>query len=574
MATINFPARKITRAAGKRLQKSGILADLKSPPVNKSKAILKKPVVAPLSPMKMNLQDNVVALSPRKRSHTFDNKSNTELGVSPSKMRKENFPSPVKQQSPVKHIFNPVVGCPVANRKLDFCSSPSRPVAPPNSPMSAYTTPMTPTLSKLSISGKRILSSPKVTALRLARQDSKCYSDVKKVLHTALPERLLCRDREINEIRAFLDSHVANKKPGSLYISGAPGTGKTAVLSKLIEQQEDKVKTIFINCMSVRNSQDIYSKILCDLCGKEVSGKTVKQLSALLTRKLTSSGPMVTLVLDEMDQLDSKNQEILYSIFEWSALPKSRLVLIGIANSLDLTDRILPRLQSRPGFKPTLLNFTPYTRDQIVAILKDRLENASDVVDQSAVQFCARKVASVAGDMRKALDVCRRAVEKVETDVRSQQVFKTVTFDLTPQTSPVKVVCPKKITIAQVSNIAAEVYSSNAVTSKNQQGAIPLQQKLLICSLLLVMKQGKAKEVSFGKLRSAYCKVCKKRQVEPVDQSECFSLCGLLDSRGIIGLKKAKELILTKIRMRLDEKEVEYALQDKLLISSVLQAGL
>lgn len=38
------------------------------------------------------------------------------------------------------------------------------------------------------------------------------------------------------------------------------------------------------------------------------------------------------LVLDEMDQLDSKAQDVLYTIFEWPYLPKSRLCLIGELN--------------------------------------------------------------------------------------------------------------------------------------------------------------------------------------------------------------------------------------------------
>ena len=35
------------------------------------------------------------------------------------------------------------------------------------------------------------------------------------------------------------------------------------------------------------------------------------------------------LVLDEMDQLNCHHQEVLYSLFEWSSLPHSKLILIG-----------------------------------------------------------------------------------------------------------------------------------------------------------------------------------------------------------------------------------------------------
>lgn len=62
----------------------------------------------------------------------------------------------------------------------------------------------------------------------------------------------------------------------------------------------------------------------------------------------SDSLPMLVLVLDEIDCLGSTaGKEILYKLFEWPCLELSRLVLIGIANALDLTKRILPRLAAK-----------------------------------------------------------------------------------------------------------------------------------------------------------------------------------------------------------------------------------
>ncbi|NXJ58458.1 CDC6 protein, partial [Spizaetus tyrannus] len=253
-----------------------------------------------------------------------------------------------------------------------------------------------------------------------------CYQQVKRALHAAVPDRLYAREKEMGIIRQFLREHVCGCQPGSLYVSGAPGTGKTACLSRVLLDCKDELtgsKTIVLNCMSLSSPQGVFPAVAQQLGLPAAAGREgVRRLE----KQLTAQGPMVLLVLDELDQLESKGQDVLYTLFEWPRLPGSRLVLVGLANALDLTDRSLARLGAHPAGSPQLLHFPPYTREQLTAILQERLgQVAGDpVLDAAALQFCARKVSAVSGDARKALDVCRRAVEVVELEVRSQTLLK------------------------------------------------------------------------------------------------------------------------------------------------------
>lgn len=367
------------------------------------------------------------------------------------------------------------------------------------------------------------------------------------------------------------------RKSGSLYLSGAPGTGKTACLSRILQDLKKELKgfkTIMLNCMSLRSAQAVFPAIAQEICQEEVSRPAGKEMMRKLERHLTAEkGPMILLVLDEMDQLDSKGQDVLYTLFEWPWLSSSRLVLIGIANTLDLTDRILPRLQARENCKPQLLNFPPYTRNQIATILQDRLNQASrdQVVDSAAIQFCARKVSAVSGDVRKALDVCRRAIEIVESDIKSQTILKPLSECKSSSESPV----PKRVGLTHISQVISEVDGNRMTLSREgAQDSFPLQQKILVCSLLLLTRQLKIKEVTLGKLYEAYSNVCRKQQVAAVDQSECLSLSGLLEARGILGLKKNKETRFTKVSLKIEEKEIEHALKDKALMGNILATGL
>ncbi|CAN9510707.1 unnamed protein product [Ophioblennius macclurei] len=384
------------------------------------------------------------------------------------------------------------------------------------------------------------------------------FQSVKQALHTALPNRLLSRDAETATVRSFLKEKLLQRLPGSLYISGAPGTGKTACLNCVLQEMKSElasVKLVMVNCMSLRSSHAIFS-LLANKLGSPGGQSGLQKF-------LTTRGPAVLLVLDEMDQLDSRAQDVLYTIFEWPHLHNSRLCLIGLANALDLTDRILPRLQARPHCRPQLMNFPPYSRQELADIVQDRLAQASaeGVLDASAVQFCARKVSAVSGDARKALDICRRAVEMVESDERKKETESK----------------SSRVSLPQVARVLSEVYGDR-MASPGDGGSdgesFPLQQKLLVCCLLLLIRNGKSKEVVLGKLHEVYSRLCAQRKVCAAGQAECLSLCSLLESRGIFALKKAKEARLTKVFLKIEENEVVNALKDQTLLGSILAEGL
>ncbi len=161
---------------------------------------------------------------------------------------------------------------------------------------------------------------------------------------------------------------------------------------------------------------------------------------------------------------------MLHTLAEWVSRPTSRLLLIGIANTMDLSERLQQRTQSRLAVHPIV--FQPYSDHNILEvttfafaffqirvesmlkcvfcacpqILVSRLQSAvpqaardsitivvgaaeqvndgeavcadGGVVPQmeppplftlEALTLCAKKTANVSGDIRRALHVCHMA---------------------------------------------------------------------------------------------------------------------------------------------------------------------
>ncbi|XP_055607953.1 cell division control protein 6 homolog [Uranotaenia lowii] len=381
----------------------------------------------------------------------------------------------------------------------------------------------------------------------------------------SLPER----ERETAELAKYIEDVLEEKGSGSVYISGPPGTGKTATLTRIISEKKlaGKFKMVYVNCTSISTAGSIYKKI-CEQLKISADGTTEKfYLLAIEEHLRKKQQKTIMLVLDEIDQLATSKQTVLYNIFEWPAKRGSRLILVGIANALDLTDRLLSRLQARCELKPHLIHFLPYTKQQLVNIMKNNLESneKSELFNDAALQLLAAKVASTSGDARRAILLARRLVESADKEQRDERKAAAKIEDLSvpKPTSP-----PKAVHIRQVVSTLNQVYGTTQNMADDE--AFPLQQKLLVCALLLMLKVVKNKDITVGKLHQVYRAVCTKRNLLSVDQTEFINLCALVETRGILRVQSKKEPRLNRIQLQWDEDEVRNALNDQQLIASVL----
>lgn len=291
----------------------------------------------------------------------------------------------------------------------------------------------------------------------------------RRALATAAPPTTLpCRDQEKAKLTTFVRSAIneeGGSGPGVLYVCGVPGTGKTACIKEVLgnvrqDALQKGVQLVFLNALSLPSPTHVYCKLLEKLTGQHVGpGRALAALEAMFAPHQPASSSaargtgiqwwtpagkaalqqqsskaaagnvavasqrpkracMTLLVVDEIDILITKDQSVLYNLFEWPVRPGARLAVIGISNTHDLDDRVLPRISSR--LASSKLAFSAYTAQQLTEIVDQRLVAADckPLVKNAAVLWAVRRVASSSGDVRRALELLRRALEVAEAERR------------------------------------------------------------------------------------------------------------------------------------------------------------
>ena len=237
--------------------------------------------------------------------------------------------------------------------------------------------------------------------------------------------------------------------------------------------------------------------------------------------------------------LCTKKQDVLYNLFDWPYKKNSKWIVIAIANAMNLPEQVMSKISSRLGL--TRMNFQPYSYAELEEIVTLRL-NELNVFDSDAIKFAARKVASVSGDARRALEICRRATELAERDNKENKtaIGKTVLVNM-----------------RHVETAITQMFSSAKIIAL--ANCTRLEQFFMKAIMILYQKSG-MEETSLNKIFEQHHFLCLSHGIKALNRTQLLNICCTLASSKLILLEPSKNIYLQRVRCNMSVDDIEYVL--------------
>lgn len=285
--------------------------------------------------------------------------------------------------------------------------------------------------------------------------------------------------------------------------------------------------------------------------GQQLTGEKTSKQNAVnyldsyfgKNNKRSKQDPFVIMLVDELDLLCTKRQNILYHLFDWPNRPNSRLVILSIANTMDLPERMMMnRVSSRLGL--TRLTFQPYSFVQLQEIVNARVQGLG-LFDQDGVQLIARKVAAISGDARRVLDICRRAVDVAEAQFESTRLGNQG---------------KRQITLLHVNQALKDIFSSEKLTAITEASE---QQRLLLQAIVQDFRCTGLEEAVFRDVYTQHVSICHFSNAYAPSPSELLNIAYELFEIKLILIDKNRVDMLKRIRLNVSVDDVNFGLQSK-----------
>lgn len=342
------------------------------------------------------------------------------------------------------------------------------------------------------------------------------------------------------EVFSQLSSCIVEGTGSCIYIAGVPGTGKTATVTSVLKNMRTAVQggelppfeSFMINGMKLSEPTQAYTKLWENISGERQPPQLAASQLSRYFRK-TCKVPTVV-VVDELDLLVNRNQTVMYNFFDWPNNPGSKLIVIAIANTMDLPERILTnRVSSRLGL--TRISFLPYTHSQLIEIIASRLEGL-EIFDRDAIELCARKIGSISGDARRALDICRRAVE----------------------IAAVKNEGAKEVKMEHIDMAIKEMFSSSVM---QYISTLSISQQLFLIAIIRCCRRLGHSEVPYNDVMQEYIRLCKyANRTLPTSEMFAIMVSYLTTCHIILSERKGSADLFQKLRLNVAEEDIKTAI--------------
>lgn len=351
---------------------------------------------------------------------------------------------------------------------------------------------------------------------------------------------LLTRERECELVDNFLVSSLTGGGRGScLYLSGAPGTGKSCCAwgsARALRRQRPETRLMVVNCMELQQCSlpGLLLRII-DACCAAAPSASIPQMTArsplsaiisAVTKGLGALGGPVVLIIDEVDQLvQGRGQqkgsvagiETLDQLFSLPLQPSApALALVAIANAVDLLAR-----SASPAIKGLCrsLLFEPYSADQLRAIGKALLDakgNQGEVAMKAlgrSFELQVRQAAKSSGD-------CRHVVRMVEDGfVEALRREESSASDGAPKPAAAKKTTRNYNPLAAVKDL-------------------PMEQQVLLCALASATSQTARFSEVFQRYKELLTRL--RQPLESASKPQVGCALAVLEQRGLLDLCKPK----------------------------------
>lgn len=240
--------------------------------------------------------------------------------------------------------------------------------------------------------------------------------------------RILHRDGEIKELMLYCTGLVTNcgERAVNLFVRGGRGVGKTSTvkyfcnnLKKLAQRRGVNLKYIHINCRRARTEYRALIQLISALnINIPQRGYSPQDLLGFLRAFLEKEDMFLILVLDELDSLDKKGAELLYSLVRINddvieTKVSKRLNIIGIIGNAPFSSNLVKDIHHY--FLKNAIVFEKYTKTQIFDILKQRAHISinENVISDKILRFMA-EIVYENGDVRCGINILWNATKLAE----------------------------------------------------------------------------------------------------------------------------------------------------------------